>query len=110
MKIEDFESLEKLRAAIKRDLDELPPGVTLSTAEMVNWIMEKSGAEPQNKFLAKLVFDAVRSRPLEVFAGYTTPGEPKPGTSHFTKGKMITPIMWHRPAPLCEYCGGTGRK
>ena len=113
MKIEDFQNLESLRAGIKRDLDELPPGKQLSTSEMVEHIMAKSGAEPKTKFLSKLLYDAVRNRPYAMFPGYTTPGTPHPGTSRFTKGKMVTPVLWHsrtapEPGGTCPHCHGTG--
>lgn len=116
MKIGDFETAATLREGVKRDLDTLEPGVMLSTTEMVNWFMEKSGATPETQFMAKLIYDAVRNKPRERFRGYTTPGKPKISTSNYTRGKMITPTLWHRfdPAavaedakpttPACPYC------
>ena len=101
MKIEDFQKLESLRAGIKKDLDELPPGKQLSTVEMIEYIMSKSGAKSKTKFLGALLYDAARRRPYDMFPGYTTPGTPRPGTSRFTRGKMVTPVLWHsRTAPL----------
>ena len=113
MKLEDLGDVESLRAGIMKDLDELPPGKQLSTREMVEYVLAKSGAEPGTKFLSKALYDAVRNRPYIVFAGYTTPGKPRPGASRFTKGKMVTPVMWHcrtvpQKASPCPHCHGTG--
>ena len=109
MNMQDFADTNTIRAAIKRELDTLPGGKMLTTAEMVAWLMEKNGAGRDTKFLAKIIFERIEKRPLEVFAGYTTPGEPKISTGGFTKGKTITPILWHRPHPICPHCAGTGR-
>lgn len=109
MNLQDFADPKSVRAAIKRELDTLPEGKMLTTAEVVAWLMEKSGMEKGTKFLADIVFKWVGNRPLEMFPGYTTPGEPKISTSGFTKGKTITPILWHRPHPICPHCAGTGR-
>ena len=113
VKLEDFQNLESLRAGIKKDLDDLPPGQQLSTTEMVEYVMAKSGAEPGTKFLSKLLYDAVRNRPYAMFPGYTTRGTPRPGASRFTKNKMVTPALWHcrgasQQGVTCPHCQGTG--
>lgn len=109
MNMQDFADTNTIRAAIKRELDTLPEGKTLTTTELVKWLMDKNGADRDTEFLAKVIFDRLGRKPLEAFAGYTTPGEPKISTSGFTKGKTITPILWHRPHPICPHCAGTGR-
>ena len=109
MNLQDFATPATARAAIRRELDTLPEGKTLTTTEMVKWLMDKNGADADTKFLAQIVFKWISNKPLEVFAGYTTPGEPKISTGGFTKGKTITPILWHRPRPICPHCAGTGR-
>ena len=109
MNMQDFADTNTIRAAIKRELDTLPEGKMLTTAEMVKWLMEKNGADRDTKFLAKVIFDRLGRKPLEAFAGYTTRGEPKISTGGFTKGKTITPILWHRPLPICPRCAGSGR-
>ena len=110
MNLQDFADPESIRAAIKRELDTLPEGKMLTTTELVKWLMEKNGADRDTKFLAKVIFDRLGRKPLEVFPGYTTAGEPKISTGGFTKGKTITPILWHRPHPICPHCAGTGRQ
>ena len=109
MNLQDFADPKSIRAAIKRELDTLPEGKMLTTTELVKWLMEKNGADRDTKFLAKIIFDRLGRNPLEMFPGYTTPGEPKISTGGFTKGKTITPILWHRPLPICPRCAGSGR-
>lgn len=63
MNLQDFANPESIRAAIKRELDTLPEGKMLTTAEMVAWMMEKNGMEKGTKFLADIVFKWVRNDP-----------------------------------------------
>ena len=107
MKIEDFESLDLLRAALKRDLDQFPPGEMFSTSAMVERVLAQSGAEPKTAFLGKLLYDAVKNHPLRHFPHNTTQGELQPGKGYM-KNKMVRPTLWHRAQPPCPECGGTG--
>lgn len=106
MKFTDFESMEKLRQALRTALDELPDGEAMATTTMVKWVSRKYKL---HNAMEMMLYAAVKANPLRNFPDHTTKGPPQPGTG-YARNRIARPTLWHRPIPPCEHCAGTGRQ
>ena len=106
MNVSDFESPDTLRIAIRKELDSLHAGEILTTRNLVERIMARCKGAPA--YLEKLLYQAVRTRPVDNFPGYATYGDPRPGKG-WSKGKMVRPVLWRRATVgTCTKCKGSG--
>lgn len=94
----NLEQLDKLMHVI---LDVLPPGVELSTRQLLDEISKRSDVEPRDRSIYDMI-DKLAPK----FQNHWKNGQP------FQKyGRTMTPKIWHRPTPTkalivrCPHCG-----
>lgn len=91
-------NLDELDKHLRAILDPLPPGVELSTRELLDEVAKRSDIEPRDR----TVYDMIDKLSVKLHA-YWNNGQP-----YRKYGRTMIPKVWHKPKPVtvrCPHCG-----